>query len=144
MTTTPIKKDKYYFSENDLRKYIKKSHLKAVEKFNEELQAWAKETGEELPTLYEDVNTSFTLTNIRLTSQGEMLYNYDGEEDKETVVDYDEDENCYYEREYDGIMEYIKFWRACLRRAKRYWTMDSDKLDRIADGEQEDDYEEED
>ena len=27
----------------DLNQYIKKSHLRAVEKFNEELKAWAKE-----------------------------------------------------------------------------------------------------
>ena len=144
MATNLIKKDKYYFSSGDLRRYIKKSHLKAVEKFNEELQAWAKETGEELPTLYEDINTSFTLTNIRLTSQGEMLYNYDGKDDMEIVVECDEDTNEYYESEYDGIMEYLKFWRACLRRAKRYWAMDSDKLDSIADGEIEDEEEDED
>lgn len=53
--------------------------------------------------------------------------------------------NDYYHKEEDGslseregidsIPEYIKFWRACLRRAKRYWSMDGDKLDAIQNGE---------
>lgn len=137
MVKDQIKKDKYYFSEGDLRRYIKKSHLKTVEKFNEELEAWAKETGEEVATLYEDANTSFTLSNIRLTSQGEMLYDYDGKEDKEIVVEHDDDENCYYECEYDGIMDYIKFWRKCLHRAEKFWAMDPDHLDAIQNGEAE-------
>jgi hypothetical protein len=36
------------------------------------------------------------------------------------------------------VTEWVSFWRACLRRAKRYWAMDTDKLDAIQDGEQED------
>lgn len=47
----------------------------------------------------------------------------------------------YYEEDLDGIAEWIKFWRACLRRAKRYFAMDTDKLDKIQDGEIEDDEE---
>ena len=142
MATDQIKKDKYYFSEGDLRRYIKKSHLKAVEKFNQELDAWKRETEEEAARLYEDPFTGFTLANIRLNSQGEMLYDYDGKEDKAVVVELDEEDGCYYECEYDGIMSYLKFWRSCLRRAKRYWAMDPDRLDKIQDGEEEDEEEE--
>lgn len=138
-----MKKDKYYFGELDKRRYIKKSHLKAVEKFSEELESWAKETGEAVATLYEDAFTSFTLSDIRVGGDGKLHYLYDGEEESDTTVVCDEETGEWYEVEYDGIMESIKFWRSCLRRAKRYWSMDSEKLDKIQDGEIEDDDEEE-
>lgn len=125
--------------------YIKKSHIKALQKFNEELKAWAQETGEDAPTLYEDANISFTLCDIAVSNDGQMFYTYDGQIEFEVIVRYDEEEKCYYEDDgSEGIMAYIKFWRSCLRRAKRYWAMDSEKLDVIQNGEQEDDEEEED
>ena len=128
----------------NLNLYIKKSHIKAVEKFNEELKAWAKETGEEKATLYEDAFTSFTLSDIRV-EDGKLCYSQDGEEYKENMLLYDEETKEYWECEtLDSIMDFINFWRACLRRAKRYWSMDPDKLDRIQDGDVEDDEEEED
>ena len=131
--------------EQDLIKYIKKSHLKAVEKFNEELKAFSEETGENPVTLYENANTSFTLANIAISNDGQLFYDYDGETDFVVIVRQDEETGEYYEEDgMDSIMEYIKFWRSCLRRAKRYWSMDSDKLDKIQDGEIEDDNEEED
>lgn len=127
----------------DLIKYIKKSHIKALDKFSAELEAWRKETGEEAATLYEDAFTSFTLSDILLSNDGEMFYTYDGKQEFEVMVRYDEESGDYYEDEgIDGIMEYIKFWRSCLRRAKRYWSMDTDKLDAIQSGEQEDEEEE--
>lgn len=128
---------------SDLNIYVKKSHIKAVEKLNEELQAWAKETGDDEAVLYEDANTSFTLSDLRV-EEGCLRYRYDGKEDRDTVVFYDDDSGSYYETAFDGIMESVHFWRACLRRAKRYWAMDPDKLDRIQDGEEEDINEEED
>ena len=49
------------------------------------------------------------------------------------------DEEVYFEDEYySGIMEAVKFWRACLRRAKKYFAEDPEVLDRIYDGEMED------
>lgn len=125
-------------TKKDLNDYIKKSHIKAVEKFNEELQAWAKETGEKAPTLYEDANTSFTLSDITV-ERGKMFFNYDGKPDSVTIVIKDNLDGEYFEEEgIDGIMDYVKFWRSCLRRAKRYWSMDPDRLDRIQEGEEED------
>lgn len=121
----------------NLNQYIKKSYLRLVEKFNEELEAFRKETEAEAAELYEDASTSFTLSNVRV-EDGRLIYNYDGLEESNDVVLFDEDENDYYEDEIDGITEYIKFWRACLRRSKRYWSMDVDKLDKIQDGEIED------
>lgn len=109
-----------------------------VVKFNKDLEDWAKTTGEDEPTLYEDINTFFTLSNMRLEN-GCLLYNYDGREEQEQIVLFDEDEQEYYELQgIDGIAEGIKFWRSCLRRAKRYWETDSDTLDKMSDGEIED------
>lgn len=128
----------------DLNGYIKKSHIKAVEKFAGELEEWRKETGDEEATLYEDAYTSFTLSNIKVEN-GQLCYHQDGQDYREKEVLFDEEEGEYYEEEgLDSIMEYVKFWSACLRRAKRYWSMDVDKLDAIQSGEQEDDEEEED
>ena len=38
----------------------------------------------------------------------------------------------------DEAKEYLSFWRANLRRAKRYWSMDTGTLDKIQEGEIED------
>jgi len=127
----------------DLNKYIKKSHIRTVEKFNEELKAFGIETEQTAPTIYEDAFTSFTLSNIRVQN-GCLLYEYDGKTESEKIVKYDEDEKTYYEEDLDGITEWVKFWRKCLKRAKRYWSMDTEKLDRIQDGEIEDDEPDED
>ena len=120
--------------------YIKKSHLKALEKFKEELAAFAKETGEDKPQLYENAYTSFRLYDIKVEN-GELSFGYDDGRDYEKCVHRDPDTRKYYED--DTIMEYVKFWRACLRRAKRYWTMPVEKLDAIQDGEIEDEEEDE-
>ena len=129
----------------DLNVYIKKSHLKAVEKFNEELKAWAKETGENPVTLYEDAFTSFTLADVAISQDGQLFYTYDGKVEFEVIVRKDEETGEYYEDEgMDGIMEYVKFWRKCLKRAKKYWSMPVEQLDAIQDGEAEDEEDEED
>lgn len=132
--------------ERELISYIKKSHIKALDRFREELQAFAKETGEEAPTLYENANTSFTLANITISNDGKLLYDYDGKTESEVEVIWDEEENDYFENiGSESIMSYISFWRKCLNKAKKYWAMDPAKLDAIQDGEvEEEDDEEED
>lgn len=128
---------------NNLNQFIKKSHLRAVEKFNQDLEAFRKQTEEESATLYEDAYTSFTLANVKVEN-GTLIYDYDGATECERIVYQDAEDGQYYEDEgIDGIMEYIKFWRSCLRRAKRYWSMDVDKLDAIQSGDIEDDEDEE-
>lgn len=72
-------------AKEDLNKYIKKSHIKALEKFKTELDAFRQETGEEVVTLYEDAFTSFTLDNIRLVD-GCLCYDYDGNPEKDRIV----------------------------------------------------------
>lgn len=126
----------------DLNDYIKKSHIKAVEKFKAELEQY-KETCDPDGWLYEDANTSFTLGNIHVEN-GWLKFDYNGQPDSVRVVMQDDLTGDYYEESFDGIMDYIKFWRKCLNRAMRYWCMDPDRLDAIQDGEIEDTDEEED
>jgi len=120
----------------DLNNYISKRHQNMVIKFNQDLEDWRKYTGEDEATLYEDINTFFALSNVRLEN-GCLLYNYDGEEQSEQVV-FEEDGEFYETEGIDGIAESIKFWRNCLRRAKRYWETDIDTLDKMSSGEIED------
>jgi len=96
-----------------------------IARLNADLQAFAKETGEKVATLYEDVWTSYTLENIQLKGN-RLSYTYDGRRETERVIDWDE------------VKDWLKFWRQCLNRAKRYWATDSDTLDKMSDGEIED------
>lgn len=122
----------------DLNNYISKRHIAMVAKLNKDLEAFAKETGDPVAELYEDAFTHFTLSNLRVEN-GCLIYEYDGKECSEEVVQYDEEEKTYYEVQgIDGIAEGVKFWRQCLRRAKRYWATDSETLDAIAEGDKED------
>lgn len=123
--------------ERNLNDYISKRHIKMVEKFNNDLIAFAKETDENPPTLYEDAYTSFTLSNMRVEN-GCLVYEYDGREKVENMIREDDETGEMWENDLDGIVDAIKFYRSCLRRAKRYWGMDTDKLDRIQSGEVED------
>lgn len=116
----------------DLNKYISKSHIRMVEKFNRDLEEFRKETEEEAAVLYENTYTTFTLANVRVEN-GCLVYEYNGSTDYDQVVLYDEDSQEYYEDEYYGIADSIKFWRSCLRRAKRYWEMDCEALDNLTD-----------
>lgn len=122
----------------NLNNYISKRHQNMVAKFNQDLEAFAKETDEAEATLYEDAYTDFTLSNVRL-EDGNICYCYDGKEYSDPIVLFDEEDGEYYEDEgIDGIVETIKYWRSCLRRAKRYWGMSGDTLEMIQDGIKED------
>ena len=117
----------------DLNSYSKKSHLKAIDKFNEELLAFAEETGENPPTLYEDMFTPFTLANIRVEN-GVMYWEQDGKVDHCNIVLLDDETNEYYEDDWlDGIPQSLWYWKSCLRKAKKYWSMSSEDLDAIYD-----------
>lgn len=131
------------FVVTDLRRFIKKSHLKAVEDFNQDLVSFSEETGENPVTLYEDPFVSFTLKDVHVDSLGELHFEYDGAGESHACVELDYETNQYYEIEIDGIMDWIKFWRSCLRRAKRYWSMESERLDAIQEGEMTDEEDEE-
>ena len=69
----------------DRNSIIKKSHIKALEKFNQELIAFANYTQNYPPTLYEDMFTSFTLWNVYV-KDGYLCYEYDGKMEKTTSL----------------------------------------------------------
>lgn len=112
---------------------ISKRHLKAWEKFSDELEAFGKETGTgEYVTLYEDAYTTREVKGFKMTATGILTWweaeTYKEKESQEREQMMDEDD----------AREWLKFWRANLRRAKRYWAMDADTLDKIQAGELED------
>lgn len=123
--------------EQDLNRYIKKSHIRMLEKFKQDLEEFRQRTVEDVAVLWEDVDMPVTLGNIRLEN-GYLVYEYDGIEYSDQIVDQYIDTKEYFEIEYQGIADIIREWRTWLRRAKRYWEMDPDKLDVIQSGEKED------
>lgn len=127
----------------DLNNYIAKSHIRAVAKFVEQLEAWRKETGEDEATLYEDAYTSFTLSNVRV-EDGCLCFRMDGNEERENMLRKDDDGTIWEPDGLDSIMDYLQYWRACIRRARRYWEMPVERLDAIQSGEIEDDEQEDD
>ena len=105
--------------------------VKAFERFNADLKAFGEETGETFVTLYEDAFTTRRVANFRLYKNGNLKWVEieTGQLSREEVeVMFDDDE----------AREYLSFWRANLRRAKKYWSMDTETLDKIQDGESED------
>lgn len=112
--------------------------IKAFEKFNEDLKAFGEETGEVFVTLYEDANTIRKVANFKLYKNGkltwvEMDWVY---RNGERVQESKKEE--YIHTDDDDIRDSLNFWRANLRRAKRYWSLNAETLDRIQDGEIED------
>ena len=118
---------------------IPKKAIKAIEKFQDDLAAFALETGEEFPILYEDANTMIQVKNLLFTYEGTLHWtDEDDHECWEAYITEDEDG----EERWDACCEWdsgLRYWRGCLRRAKRYWSMDTEKLDAIQDGLIEDD-----
>ena len=103
--------------------------IKAFEKFNADLRVFGKETGEIFITLYEDAFTTRKVCNFKLFKNGKL-----------TWTEYDDVKRLSQKEEYihtdeDDIRDTLNFWRANLRRAKRYWAMNAETLDKIQDGE---------
>lgn len=113
---------------------IPKKAIRQIEKFIDDLAAFAKETGEEFPTLYEDANTTFEIRNLIFTFEGTLHWEDEtGYHWHEAYITKEEDG----EERWDAMYEWesgLKYWRSCLKRAKRYWSMDTEKLDAIQDG----------
>lgn len=104
---------------------ISDKHIKAWEKFNSRLESFAKEsdvTEADEVTLYEDANTTRNVRYFNMTEDGILTWTEDEEFNQETM--YDEDD----------AKEWLRFWKACLGRAQRYWKMDAVELDRLHDG----------
>ena len=105
---------------------ISKRHLKAWERFNEDLEAFAKEldvTAADEVTLYEDALTTRNVRYFSMTSDGVLTWTEDEEINQETMFDEDD------------AREWLAFWKSNLRRARRYWEMDAVELDRLQEAE---------
>lgn len=109
--------------------------LKAWQRFNDELNAFRAETGEDFVMLYEDAFTTRQVKDFQMTETGILTW-WESETYKDKVSQ--EREQMVNE---DDSREWLKFWRANLRRAKRYWSMDGETLDKIQDGQLEDEEE---
>ena len=105
--------------------------VKAFERFNADLKAFGEETGENFVTLYEDAFTTRRVANFRLYKNGNLKWIEieTGQLSREEVEQVFDD---------DDAKEWLSFWRANLRRAKRYWATDAETLDKIQNGEIED------
>ena len=105
--------------------------VKAFERFNADLKAFGEETGETFVTLYEDAFTTRRVANFRLYKNGNLKWIEieTGQLSREEVEQVFDD---------DDAKEWLSFWRANLRRAKRYWATDAETLDKIQEGEIED------
>lgn len=104
------------------------NEVKRFQRFVKDYQEWVKETEDGI--LYEDETTRYTLTNIQvLKTMVKFDTNYLGF----TTTTYSEK----VIEEWD-LDEWTDKLRKDLRRAKRYWEMDGDALDKIAEnGDQE-------
>ena len=98
--------------------------VKAFEKFNADLTEFLSRTDNY--SLYEDAFTPRNVSSFRLSLAGTLTWKEDGKWERETMFDDDE------------ANDFLKFWKACLRRAKKYWSMDTETLDAIQEGEKED------
>lgn len=112
--------------------------VKAFERFNADLKAFGEETGETgeetgetFVTLLEDAFTTRRVANFRLYKNGNLKWIEieTGQLSREEVEVMMDD---------DDAKEWLSFWRANLRRAKRYWATDAETLDKIQEGEIED------
>ena len=112
--------------------------IKAFEKFNEDLKTFGEQTGEVFVTLYEDANTTSRVADFKLYKNGKLKWveMEDVYQDRQIISRAMQEE--YVHTDDDDIKDTLKFWRANLRRAKRYWAMDVETLDAIQEGEMED------
>ena len=109
--------------------------VKAFERFNADLKAFGEETGETFVALYEDAFTTRRVANFRLYKNGNLKW-------IEIETGQLSQENVEVMFDDDDAKDWLSFWRANLRRAKRYWSMNTETLDKIQDGEIEDKEEE--
>lgn len=102
--------------------------VKAFERFNADLKAFGEETGETFVTLYEDAFTTRRVANFRLYKNGNLKW-------IEIETGQLSQENVEVMFDDDDAKDWLSFWRANLRRAKRYWSMNTETLDKIQEGE---------
>ena len=113
---------------------ISERHIKAWEKFNKELNAYRADYSDEFAHLYEDAYTTRFVRNFKITKTGILTW----EENWQTFKGWDVVYEVRKEREVvldeDDAKDWLKFWRACWRRTKKYNSMDTEIFDAIQDG----------
>lgn len=131
---------------------IPKRTLTALDKIIKDLKEWQEYNGTEYSEIYEDCETPVFIKPDSIKVENGILY-YDEETYSGNVV-HNEEKVVYLESERysDGddifclemglekplISEYISDWRKWLRNAKRYWSLPTEVLDKMQDGEIED------
>lgn len=110
---------------------MKPTTAKLVERFIADYKKVVEEVygGDIESALAEDISTYYSIDVKVYKTKVKIFTTYYSYEVKRYVDDESDD---------DEIREYVKKWRADMRRARRYWATDSDTLDKIADGEKED------
>lgn len=117
---------------------ISDRHIKAWEKFNAEIDAYRKACGDEFAWLYEDANTYRRVKDFKMHKNGVLTWT---EEEHEMIkgqwsyVPRKQREQMWDE---DDAREWLRFWRACFRRAKKYDSLPTEVLDAIQEGEMDD------
>lgn len=119
---------------------ITDKHIKAWEKFNEEVDAFRTKYNESgtFAWLYEDACTTRRVRDFKMYKNGVLTW---VEEEMETVKGqwtYVARKNREQMWDEDDVKEWLKYWRACLRRAKKYYSMPTEVLDAIQEGERDD------
>lgn len=132
--------------EFDFKSLFHKNTLRSFDKLIEDIKSFGEETGEgEEVELYEYLDTRFSVKNIRI-EENYLVYDWksfpiDWSEQRDKIADQYEDTKEWFAIEgLDSLSEVIKFWRSCLNRAKRYWKMSSEELDKLSE-EGEENYE---
>lgn len=105
---------------------------KAIDKFIGDYEAFCNETGDRFQ-LAEDATTYYALNNVRVMK---TCVKFTTEYSGVSATSYNEVIN-----DEQDLKEQLAYWKACLRRAKRYWGTSSEVLDAMADGTVEDDTE---
>lgn len=109
---------------------VTEKHRKEIEKFLNDYENFVKETGDKFQ-LAENASTYYAIIDVQVLKTCVKF--------TLTYEDVLSTSYCEVIRDSEELDEQIRWWRACLRRAKRYWSTSSEVLDRMADGTQEDD-----
>ena len=116
---------------------ITERHIKAWEKFNEELNAYRADYGDEYAYLYEDAFNIREVKDFKMSKTGILTWT-----EKWSTYNWKNPYEIRKEREKmmdeDDAKEWLKYWKACWRRTKRYNAMNPEILDAIQEGERED------
>ena len=115
---------------------IHNKHVKAWEKFNQKLNAFREETGDDFAILYEDANTTREVKDFKLLEDNTLIW-----EERDGNSPRTRNFEVFEDLENDS-KDWLSFWKGCLRKAKRYWSMDAVELDRLQDGETNDEEDE--